>query len=99
MTLAVKEAQRIRRHGRVKRKIMGTSEKPRLCVHRSGKNFQCQVVDDLKRRPIFTFTTLDKKFKPPSPKKNTVEAAKSFGKFVSEELKTKGISKISRYEL
>jgi large subunit ribosomal protein L18 len=95
MGTEVKEEKRLKRHRRVRRKVVGTGERPRLCVHRSGKNIQCQIVDDSNQASVATFSTLDKKFQSISKKGNKVEAAKSFGKFVSDELKAKSISKIA----
>ena len=43
-----KNVSRVRRHARVRAKISGTSEAPRLCVYRSNKNIEAQIIDDVK---------------------------------------------------
>jgi len=95
MRIEFKELQRVKRHKRVRRKIFGTPEKPRVSLHRSSKNLQCQIISDLDEKTLYTYSTLDKKFKSESVKGGTIEAAKILGKFVSNELKTKGVSKIA----
>jgi large subunit ribosomal protein L18 len=52
-----REAQRLRRHKRVRRKVMGTAERPRLAVHRSLKHIQAQLVDDTSGRVITGIST------------------------------------------
>ena len=54
-----------------------------------------QVIDDVNEKTLFAFSTLDKDFKKDSPKGSTVESGKSLGKFVSEKMKKKGISKVA----
>jgi len=95
MTLAVKEAQRKSRHYRIRSKVKGSVERPRLSVKRSKKNLICQLVDDIQGATLFAFSTLDKKFSSVSKKGSTIEAAKALGKFASGELKAKGFSKIA----
>ena len=51
------EAQRVRRHQRVRRKVSGTAERPRLCVFRSLKHIYCQVVDDAKGATLLSLST------------------------------------------
>ena len=91
----LREMKRLSRHRRVRRKVSGIAERPRVAVHRSGKNLQCQIVDDLLQKTICSFITIDKEFKKQAPKGNTVDAAKLFGKFVADKLKSKGIASIS----
>ena len=95
MKLADKELQRIKRHRRVRRKITGTAERPRLSVHRSKRGFVCQVIDDIACRTLISFSTQDKKFKDKSKTGGNVEAAKTFGKLFAEDLKAKGITKVA----
>ena len=95
MTVALKEIRRISRHGRVRRKVRGTVERPRLSVCRSKKNLICQLVDDITGKTLFAFSTGVKKFASTSKKTNTVEAAKALGKIAASDLKAKGFSKIA----
>jgi large subunit ribosomal protein L18 len=52
------EARRVRRHRRVRRKVVGTAERPRLVVHRSNKNIQGHVVDDLSGRVLLGVSSM-----------------------------------------
>jgi large subunit ribosomal protein L18 len=95
MTIALREIKRIGRHDRIRKKVQGTVERPRLSVHRSKRNLVGQLIDDLNRKTVFAFSTLDKKFAKASKKGNTVAAAQALGKLVSQEMKAKGFIKIA----
>ena len=58
-----RKLERERRHIRVRRKISGTSECPRLCVYRSNSNIYAQIIDDVKGETIVSASTLDKAVK------------------------------------
>ena len=58
-----RKATRERRHLRVRRKISGTAERPRLCVFRSNTNLYVQVIDDTKGVTLVSASTLDKEIK------------------------------------
>lgn len=55
--------ERARRHARVRRKISGTAERPRLCVYRSNANLYVQVIDDVAGKTLVSASTLDKEVK------------------------------------
>ena len=55
--------ERTRRHLRVRRKISGTAERPRLCVYRSNANLYVQVIDDVAGNTLVAASTLDKEIK------------------------------------
>jgi large subunit ribosomal protein L18 len=95
MATAIVEQSRRKRHQRIRKRIVGTTERPRLCVHRSSKNLMCQTIDDGTQLVVLGLSTTSKKFKSESAKGSTVEGAKSFGKLVSVELKAKGVNKIT----
>ena len=91
MTSSKREA-RIRRHRRVRKKIRGTPERPRLSVFRSARHIYAQVIDDVHGRTLATAS-------PPPPglrssRGGTVEAAKSVGKLVGERAKDAGVSSV-----
>ena len=90
-----KEQKRTKRHKRIRKKVVGTSERPRLCVHRSLNNLYVQVVDDVQSRTLCSFSTRDKDFSKSAPKTSKVGVAEASGKFFAEKLKKKGIQKIS----
>ena len=80
---------------RIRKKVTGTAERPRLCVHRSHLNLQVQVVDDMAEKSILSFTTASPAFRSKGMKQaGNIGASKLFGQMVSEELKKKGILKI-----
>ena len=95
MATAIVELSRRKRHQRIRKRVNGTVERPRVCVHRSSKNLVCQVIDDTSHAVLLGLSTTGKKFKSESAKGSTVEGAKTFGKLVSAELKAKGVEKIT----
>ena len=91
-----KELARIKRHGRFRKKIAGTVERPRMVVHRSLKNLYVQIVDDAKSHTLFSFSTADKTFSKANAGKATkVQQAEKLGKMFGPQLKEKGITKIA----
>ena len=71
-----RKMERTRRHIRVRRKISGTAERPRLCVYRSNSNIYVQIIDDVAGNTICQASTLDKEVKIKHANK---EAAKEVG--------------------
>jgi large subunit ribosomal protein L18 len=86
-----KNAQRQKRHVRVRAKISGTPERPRLCVYRSNANMYAQIIDDVNSVTLASASTLDKDFEGAAGNK---EAARKVGKMVAERAKEKGISTV-----
>lgn len=91
----VKEAKRLYRHQRIRKKISGTSERPRLCVHRSLKNLQAQIVDDAGGKILFGMSTLGKEVKAKVKTGGNTNAAKALGEAFAAEVQKKGIKKVS----
>ncbi len=83
--------ERTRRHIRVRRKISGTSERPRLCVYRSNSNIYAQVIDDVAGNTLVSASTLDKEVKTKHANK---EAAKEVGALISKRCKAKKIEEV-----
>lgn len=85
-------AARIRRHKRVRRKVQGTMERPRLCVFRSAKNIYAQIVDDVAGVTLVSASSLDKDFtlKVGSNK----EAARLVGEVIAKRAIDKGIKEV-----
>ena len=71
-----RKMERTRRHIRVRRKISGTAERPRLCVYRSNTNLYVQIIDDVAGNTLVAASTLDKEIK---TKHSNKEAAKEVG--------------------
>lgn len=83
--------ERVRRHKRVRRKISGTPECPRLCVFRSNKGVYAQVIDDVNQTTLVSASTLDKEVK---TKRANKEAAKEVGALVAKRATAKKISNV-----
>jgi large subunit ribosomal protein L18 len=86
-----KNAQRQKRHVRVRAKISGTPERPRLSVYRSNANIYAQLIDDVNGVTLASASTLDKDFEGAAGNK---EAAHKVGVMVAERAKEKGISTV-----
>ena len=83
--------KRIRRHKRVRGKIFGTAQKPRLCVFRSLKNIQAQIIDDESGKTLASASSLGKEFNQYGGNK---EAAKLVGQAVAKAALEKGITEV-----
>jgi len=92
--MLAKELLRRKRHRRVRKKISGTAEKPRLNVFRSLENIYAQVIDDETGRTIVAASTLDDEIKSAVKSGGNVEAAKLVGKLVGRRAIEKGISTV-----
>ena len=82
--------QRIKRHARVRGKISGTPERPRLSVFRSEKNIYAQIIDDVAGNTLVAASSVEKDFGPGSNK----EAARKVGKLIAERALAKGIEEV-----
>ncbi len=91
ITKTDRKAERLRRHKRVRRKISGTEECPRLCVYRSNKNLFVQVIDDVKGNTLVQASTLDKEIKTKHANK---EAAKEVGALIAKRALEKNIKTV-----
>ena len=94
MGLAVAERGRLRRHVRIRRKLFGTSERPRLVIHRSHKNLYAQVLDDRSGKTLVSGSTLQPLFRKKRQKGSDLEAAKVLGEMVAEAAKAAGITQV-----
>ena len=83
--------QRIKRHNRVRGKISGTAERPRLCVFRSENNIYAQIIDDVNGVTLVAANTLEKGFEGAT---GNAEAAKKVGLILAERAKAKGIEQV-----
>jgi large subunit ribosomal protein L18 len=87
----IRRESRIRRHRRVRKKIHGTAERPRLAVHRSNKHLVAQVIDDDAGRTLAAASTTEPDH---DGSGGTVDAATRVGKLVAERAKAAGIDKV-----
>ena len=86
-----RKATRKRRHVRVRRKISGTAECPRLCVYRSNTNLYAQIIDDVAGNTLVSASTLDKEVKTKHANK---EAAKEVGTLIAKKAADKKIKQV-----
>ena len=86
-----RKMERTRRHARVRRKISGTAERPRLCVFRSNANLYAQVIDDVAGNTLVSASTLDKEIK---TKYSNKEAAKEVGALIAKRALEKNIKDV-----
>ena len=84
-------SQRLKRHKRVRAKISGTPERPRLNVFRSNTNIYAQVIDDVTGKTLVSASSLEKAFECDGTK---TDAAKKVGQVVAERAKAAGISEV-----
>jgi len=91
-----REQARLRRHRRVRRKVTGTSGRPRLVVHRSSKNIQGQLADDALGRVLLGVSTLAPELKAArgSEEGSKTALARAAGKLLAEKAKAAGITKV-----
>jgi large subunit ribosomal protein L18 len=86
-----KEGRRHRIHLRVRKKIKGTAERPRLCVYRSNRSIYCQVIDDLRGHTLISASSAETSI----PKDVTrIEQAKAVGKLLAERAKEENIETV-----
>ncbi|MBR3905359.1 MAG: 50S ribosomal protein L18 [Clostridia bacterium] len=85
---------RVIRHARVRKKISGTPEMPRLCVYRSNKSIYAQVIDDTKGITLVSASTIDPAIKGQLNDVDKTGAAKMVGKLVAERALAAGIKDI-----
>ena len=93
MKLSRKELVK-RRHQRVRKKVNGTPERPRLCVFRSNSHIYAQVIDDVAQHTLVAASTLDSGIKTNSASGATRELSAQVGKLVAERALAKGVSKV-----
>ena len=85
---------RVIRHARVRKKISGTPESPRLCVYRSSSHIYAQVIDDTKGITLVSASTVDPQMKGQLEEVDKKGAAKLVGKLVAERAKQAGITSV-----
>lgn len=85
---------RNRRHLRIRKKLKGTGDRPRLAVFRSNKYIYASVIDDATGNTLVTASTLEKDLKEKFQGRTNLEAAKELGKVIGERAKAKGIDKV-----
>jgi large subunit ribosomal protein L18 len=88
------DEQRAKRKKRVRKKVDGSTERPRLSVFRSSKHIYAQVIDDTRGQTLATASTLSKDVRGGVGEKNKSDAAKLVGQAIAKACKDKGIDKV-----
>lgn len=88
----VRSKVREKKHRKIRNKISGTSQRPRLCVFRSNNHIYAQIIDDTKGITLVASSTLDKGIE--IEQKNNVEAAKVVGAAIAKKALDKGINTV-----
>ena len=91
---ADKNAKRLQRHKRVRRKVSGTTQRPRLCVFRSANNIYAQIIDDTNRVTLVAASSLEADVKGAVNHTGNKEAAKLVGQLVAKKAVEKGITEV-----
>src|SRR5436189_4647949 len=82
------------RHQRLRKKLAGTSERPRLAVHFSGQHIYAQIIDDEAGRTIASANTTEADFRGDKASRPNIATATKVGKAVAERAKSKNINKV-----
>ena len=90
----IRQQARVKRKKRIRKKINGTTQRPRLSVFRSARHIYAQVVDDTAGHTLVAASTMDKEVQSGSKFENKVDAAKFVGKLVGERALGKGIKEV-----
>lgn len=89
-----KEKSRLKKHTKIRAKISGTSERPRVSIFRSLTNISVQIIDDVNGVTLVSASSIDKELQADVKKGGNVEAAKIVGKKVAERAIAKGIKTV-----
>jgi large subunit ribosomal protein L18 len=96
MTMSTKDKQvgRTRRHYRVRKKVAGTSQRPRLAVFRSNKHITAQVIDDRSGRTLAAASTVEKDLRSGGSPTGNKAAATTVGRLVADRAKAAGVTQV-----
>lgn len=89
-----KHLARKMRHARVRKKLRGNSERPRLAVFKSSKHTYAQIIDDEGSKTLTAVSTLSPKFREKQQGGGNIAAAKIIGELIAKEAQSKGIKKV-----
>ena len=92
--MKTRQAIRIIRHSRIRKRISGTNQRPRLSVFRSSKNMYAQIIDDVLQTTLLSVSTLDKNVKKTCGYGGNRKAAQILRDVLAVKAKEKGVSKV-----
>ncbi len=93
-SVAPKIQQRVKRKARIRGKVFGTAERPRLSIFRSEKHMYAQVIDDMQGKTLLSMSTVSKSLRDAVKDLKPAEAAKKVGQAVAEACKAQNIEKV-----
>ena len=93
-SLNIKQQARLKRKKRIRKKISGTLERPRLCVFRSSRQIYAQLIDDLSGHTLAAASSLEESVKQRSEAGGKVALAVQVGKLVAERAAEKGVKRV-----
>ena len=82
------------RHKRVRKKVKGSAERPRLAVYKSASHIYAQLIDDVKAHTIVSISTVDPTFKGKMSSTGNIAAAKLVGQILGERARDKGLERV-----
>lgn len=94
ITKGDKNKARLKRHLRVRKKIQGTTERPRLNIFRSSKHMYAQIIDDVKGITLAAASTQDKELRAELSNGGSIDAAVKVGTLIANRAKSKGLTKV-----
>src|SRR3954451_1605912 len=89
-----KSSPKLIRHERIRKKISGTTERPRLSIHFSGQHIYAQVIDDTVGKTLASVNTTEKEFRADKATRANVATAVKVGKAVAERAKAKQVTQV-----
>jgi large subunit ribosomal protein L18 len=92
--LVNKSAERKRRHLRIRKRIMGTTERPRLAIYRSNQHIYAQIIDDQKGVTLTSASTLEQDVRKTGNTANNIETARVIGERIAKKAVEAGISQV-----
>ncbi len=93
-TMNLRTQARLKRKKRIRKKLVGTGTRPRLCVFRSAKHIYAQVIDDSLGQTLVAASSLEKTVRENTESKNKLNAANTVGKIIGQRALEKGVKKI-----
>ena len=93
-SINIRQQSRLKRKKRIRKKIHGTTDRPRLSVFRSARHIYAQIIDDSQGHTLMTASTMDHQAKDAPKFESKVDAAKFVGKLVGERALDQGIKKV-----
>ncbi|MBE3556417.1 MAG: 50S ribosomal protein L18 [Firmicutes bacterium] len=90
-----REEARQHRHRRVRKRVVGTPERPRLSVYRSNEHIYAQIIDDESSRTLCAASTIDRELRGKLASGSNVDAARAVGNLLAQRAVAKGISKVA----